>query len=317
MDPIIVFHDLALADVIQADSEGLDVRAVDTVSEAVAELQHSDTLVTNPSSWSAELLSALQAGDWIQSTGIGVDGYPLSELRDRGITLCNASTLHDAVVSEHVFAHALALSRNIPQCVDQQRSHRWSRDVGSTMWDWKGKRLTVCGLGNIGEAVARRGEAFGFEVRGIKRTPAFYSGVLPDQHVYPPAQLHEVLAETDLLVLTVPLTPETRGMIGEMEFQALPDSATLINVARGAVVGRDALQEALETDAITAAGLDVFPDEPLPPEDPLWDTEGVLITPHVAGRSSDFPERFSRMFLENVSRRASGDPLANTVTSPT
>lgn len=316
MGPIIVFHDLPLAEAIRADSDGLDVRAVDTVPEAVAALQDSDTLVTNPSSWSADLLAALEAGDWIQSTGIGVDGYPLAELRDRDVTLCNASTLHDAVVSEHVFALALALSRNIPPCVDQQRSHRWSRDVGTEMWDWKGKRLTVCGLGNIGDSVARRGQAFGFEVRGIKRMPAIYSGVLADQHVYPPARLHEVLDATDLLVLTVPLTPETSGMIGEAEFEILPDTATLINVARGAVVDGNALQEALETDEIAAAGLDVFPDEPLPADAALWDTEGVLITPHVAGRSADFPDRFSRLFLENLRRRASGEPLENTVTTP-
>jgi D-2-hydroxyacid dehydrogenase (NADP+) len=269
--------------------------------------------VTNPTNWSDSFLSHLDEGDWMQATSVGYAAFPVEAFRQRGVSLTNAATIHDSVVSDHALSLALALSRNLKPTLERQRAREWDRSVGSSLWDWKGRQMTVFGLGNIGEAVARRGRAFGMEVYGVKRSPSTYTGVLSRDHVVATDGLSDLLPDTDLLVLTVPLTDETRHAIDADALAALPDRSVLVNVARGAVVDQDALVGALERGELGGAGLDVFESEPLPPESPLWDRDDVLVTPHVGGRSRDFPERFGRLFVDNYERWRAGQSLVNRV----
>lgn len=309
----VIFHDLPIADAIRNGTNDLTVVEADTVAAVDEALGDADVFVTNPTKWSDTFLDDLSKGDWMQATSIGYAAFPVEAFRERGVALTNAAAVHDSVVSEHAFALALGLSRNLGVLVDRQREHDWDRDAGTDMWDWKGRRLTVFGLGNIGEAVARRGQAFGLEVVGVKRTPSTYTGALARDRVFTPDEFRDLLPETDLLVLTVPLTDATRHAIDADVFETLPDSAILVNVSRGSVVDEDALVNALQNGELGGAGLDVFESEPLEPESSLWDRDDVIVTPHVGGRSKDFPERFARLFVDNYERWRDDRSLVNRV----
>jgi D-2-hydroxyacid dehydrogenase (NADP+) len=313
MERALVYHDMPVVSAIRNRASELTVLEADADAEVLEALGTADIFVTNPTKWSDAFLDCLGEGDWMQATSIGYAAFPVSGFRERGVALTNAATVHDSVVSEHALALALALSRNLGPTLARQHAHEWDREVGTGMWDWKGRQMTVFGLGNIGEAVARRGRAFGLEVYGVKRTPSTYTGTLSRDRIVTPSEFPELLPDTDLLVLTVPLTDATRRAIDDETFAALPDSAVLVNVARGKVVDQDALVDALRAGELAGAGLDVAESEPLPTESPLWDRDDVLITPHVGGRSSDFPDRFSRLFVDNLNRRRAGQTLVNRI----
>lgn len=313
MATAVIFHDTPIARVIRERTTGLTVVDAETESDVREHLGDAEIFVTNPEGWSDGFLDFLGTDDWVQATSIGYAGFPVSRLRDRGVTFTNAATVHDAVVSEHALALALSLSRQLGPLRDSQREQRWDRQMGADMWDWKGRQMTVFGLGNIGEAVARRARAFGFEVVGVKRTPSTYTGTLGRDRVIATDDFHDALPATDLLVLTVPLTDETRHSIDAEVLSALPDSAVLVNVSRGPVVDEQALVTALRNGTLAGAGLDVTETEPLPSESPLWDFDDVVITPHVGGRSRDFPDRFARLFVDNYDRWRDGQPLVNRV----
>ncbi|MBX0297378.1 D-2-hydroxyacid dehydrogenase [Haloarcula nitratireducens] len=313
MTTVLVYHDLPISKYLMNQRAGLTVRGVDTSEEALLALPDADVFVTNPSGWEDRFLAGLDRGDWVQATSSGYTAFPVETFRERGITFTNATGNYDAAVSEHVFALAFALSRGLPTFIDSQREHDWQREHGTALTDWTGKTMTIVGLGSIGNTIAERALAFGMDVYGTKRSPDDYEGVLADERVIASDDWRSVLPETDLLVLTVPLTPDTRGMVAAAAFDALPDSAVLVNVARGPIVDEAALVDALEAGDISGAGLDVFETEPLPPESPLWELEDVIITPHVGGRSAVFVERFADLFLDNYDRRRAEESLRNAI----
>lgn len=313
MPTVLVYHDLPISARLRDQRAHLDVRAADTAAETMNSLPGADAFITNPTSWEDRFLEGLDAGDWVQATSSGYAAFPVEAFRERGITFTNATGNYDSAVSEHVFALAFALSRGLPTFLDGQRKHEWRRERGTELTDWTGKTMTIVGLGSIGNTVAERALAFGMRVYGTKRNPTDYDGAVADERVLGPDEWQSVLPETDLLVLTVPLTPATRALIDADVLDALPDSAVLVNVARGRVVDQEALVEALRAGVIGGAGLDVFETEPLPSASPLWDLENVVITPHVGGRSAAFVERFAALFLENYDSRRAGTPLRNVI----
>lgn len=312
MPTVVVRHDLDIAGAISGRREGLEVVAAATTDEAAAALEGADMLVVNPTLWDDALVDRLSDGDWVQATSAGYAAFPVETFRERGITFTNAAGNYGPPVSEHVFALALAHARRLPGFFDAQADSRWARELSHDATDWAGRELTVYGLGDLGESVARRGRAFDMSVVGVKRRPADYDGCLPaDRVITPAAMTADRLAETDLLAVTVPLTPETRHSVDATVFRALPESAFVVNVARGSVVDEAALVSALRDGQIAGAGLDVFEEEPLPSDSPLWDLENVILTPHVGGRSDRFVSRFVDLFLENFDRRRHGEGLRN------
>jgi D-2-hydroxyacid dehydrogenase (NADP+) len=313
---VVVRHDLpVVAESLVGRRPDLTVVAADDTEAALTALADpdADALVVNPGSWDDALLDGLDAGDWVQSTSVGYDAFPLEGFRERGVRYTNAAGNYAPMVAEHVFALALDHSRRLAVLRAAQRAGEWDRSVGLELGDWLGKRATVVGLGRIGEAVAERALAFDMTVHGTKRDPDAYEGCLPPERVHPPDALADLLPETDLLVLAVPLTDETRGLVDADALAVLLDSAFLVNVARGAVVDEAALVAALEAGDLAGAGLDTFETEPLPADSPLWDREDVLVTPHVAGRSDGFGRRFAALFCDNYDRRRAGEPLRNVV----
>lgn len=310
---ILVRHDLPIADALRERRPDLSVHAAADAADVRETLPDADVLIVNPTYWEDAFVEGLDRGDWVQTTSAGYAAYPVEAFEREGIALTNASGNYDQPVSEHAFALALSLSRGVPAFVDAQRAGEWRRERGSSLTDWAGRTATVVGLGNIGDAVAERALAFEMTVRGTKRDPDDYAGCLPRERVHPPEDLGGLLPDTDLLVLTCPLTGDTRGLVDADALAALPETAVLVNVARGPVVEEDALVAALEAGEIAGAGLDVFEEEPLPEGSPLWDREDVVITPHVGGRSDAFVERFVDLFLANHDRREAGEALENRV----
>ena len=231
---------------------------------------------------------------WIQSVTAGTDQFPLDALRDAGVVLTSAVGIHDVQVSEHAFGLLLGLTRGIGTSISNQvdRVWRWSRVI-----DLAGMTLGVLGLGVIGEAVARRAKAFDMHVLGTKRSPDGYAGAADE--VLGPQGTLEVCRRSDAVIVTLPDTPETAGVVGAAELEALA-GGFFINVGRGAVVDEDALIEALGSGTLRGAGLDVFQEEPLPEGSPLWRMAGVIITPHLAGVSPRYGERLADLFTRNL-----------------
>ncbi|QLG61736.1 D-2-hydroxyacid dehydrogenase [Halorarum salinum] len=313
MPTVIVRHDLPIADALADRREDLTVQSAGTTDEARELLADADALVINPSSWTDELLEPLREGDWVQATSTGYSAFPVEEFEAGGVTFTNATGNYGAPVADHVFALALGLSRGVASFARSQGRGEWDRSEGSRLFDLEGRTMTVVGMGDIGENVARRALGFGMEVYGTKGTPDEYDGRLPSERVLAPDELDAVVDRTDLLALTVPLTEATRHLVDRETFAALPDRALLVNVARGPVVDQEALIDALESGEIAGAGLDVFDPEPLPTSSPLWGMENVIVTPHVGGRSRDFVDRFVDLFLHNYDRRRTDDPLRNRI----
>lgn len=310
---VIVYHDLPIESAIRGRLEDLTIKVAEDMDAVLNLLPGADILIVNPANWDDAFVNQLGEGDWVQATSVGYDTFPLDEFRERGVTFSNATGNYAPAVADHTFAMALAHFRDLQSLFKQQRNHVWERSIGNELQELSDRTLTVFGLGTIGEAIAKRGLGFKMEVLGIKRNPDDYDGCLPAGQVHDPDNFYEILPETDVLVSIVPLTEETHHAIDAPVFDRLPNTAFVINVARGSVIDEDALIKALESGKIAGAALDVFETEPLPVESPLWDRDDVLVTPHVAGRSDRFVDRFSSLFIENYRKWKQADTLRNEI----
>jgi phosphoglycerate dehydrogenase-like enzyme len=233
---------------------------------------------------------------WVQAASAGVDFLPLASFEDHGVALTNAAGVHAEPIGEQVLGYMTVFERQLHETMRHQRRGVWERVGGAG--ELAGKTVGIVGLGAIGTRVAELARAYRMEVLGTKRDPS----TAPDavDEAYAPDGLGEVLDRADYLVLACPLTEETRGLIGRRELRRLDDDAVVVNVARGGVVDQDALVRALQNHSIGGAGLDVFEEEPLPPESLLWDLENVVLTPHMAGSTPHYAERLAELFVENL-----------------
>lgn len=223
-----------------------------------------------------------------------------------GVTLCNARGVHDASTAELALALMLASLRRIPEFVRGQERHEWLHAQYPALAD---KRVLILGYGSIGAAIERRLLPFEATVTRVARRPRAEAGV------HGIAELPQLLPVADVVVIVVPLTAETRGLVDADFLSRMKDGAVLVNVARGGIVDTDALLDAVHAGRIRAA-LDVTDPEPLPEGHPLWDEPGVLISPHVGGNTSAFLPRAQRLVREQVARYVNGQPLANVVAGP-
>jgi phosphoglycerate dehydrogenase-like enzyme len=246
---------------------------------------------------------------WLQGPGAGVDHPIWKMLLDRGVRLTNASGIHAEPITQYIFAYVLHWERNVALHQERQRARHWEIIVSGDLTE---KTIGIVGLGGIGLATARVAKALGMRVLATRRTPGGEPNV---DRVLPPAQLHELLAESDYVVLCVPFSDVTRNLIGAAELAQMRSEAVLINVARGGVVDEAALVEVLRERAIRGATLDVTAEEPLPPESPLWELGNCVITPHDAGYSARGEERLTALFLDNLGRYRRGEPLRNEIES--
>ncbi|SEN07637.1 D-2-hydroxyacid dehydrogenase [Paenibacillus sp. OV219] len=232
---------------------------------------------------------------WVQNLGAGVDHIPLDRIKERGITLTNASGVHPYQISESIFAMLLSLTRQVHAYVRNQQSGVWRSEPG--MGEAHHKTIAILGVGAIGLETAKIAKAFSMNVLGIRK-----SGEPADlvDRMYTMDELHDVLAQSDYVVNCLPLTSDTRHLIGGAEFAAMKDTACYINIGRGATTDTAALIEALQNGIIAGAGLDVFEQEPLPEDHPLWKMEQVIVTPHIAGDTASYMDRALEIILDNL-----------------
>jgi phosphoglycerate dehydrogenase-like enzyme len=261
----------------------------------------------------AHLLAARRL-KWIHSPAAGVGGLLFREMIESDVLLTNSRGMSADTMAEHVLAVTLALFRNLPLAVVRQVDHVWAQDEiterrNRTLQD---SHVVLVGLGAIGSAVAWRMAALGARVTGIRRR-ADAPPVEGVSRVLGPDGLSAALAEADVVVVAAPHTRATRGMIGMREFSAMKPNAILVNVSRGRLVDELALTSALEGGRLGGAALDVFEREPLPLDSPLWNMPNVLITPHTSGFRSDHWDAAVALFMKNLRRFESGEPLLNVV----
>jgi phosphoglycerate dehydrogenase-like enzyme len=254
---------------------------------------------------------------WLQFPGAGVDSLKSSGLLDQDspVIVTTAAGIHATTIAEYAFGSMLMFNWNWPQMMRLQDQHIWAR---SASWYNLGRRelfgqtLGIVGLGNIGRRIARVAHAFDMRVLAMRHTPPQEGQHDPDiDEQFPRERLHDLLSQSDYVVLSVPLTPETEGMIGEAELRAMRPGAYLVNVARGRVVDEAALIRALREGWIGGAGLDVAQTEPLPSDSPLYSMPNVILTPHISGNSIHYDERLANLFADNLRRYRAGQPLLN------
>lgn len=252
---------------------------------------------------------------WIHSASAGIEESLYPALVASDVVLTNSTGLHSICIPEHVIGQMLVLARNFHEAVRLQARGEWNRFAviahQGGLRELHGSNLAILGAGPIGANLARLAAAFGMRVRIMRRDAS-----RPIEHaeaVVPPSQLHALLGWADFVVLAVPLTAETRGMIGGAELRAMRSSAYLINVARGEVVDEAELVRCLRSGGIAGAALDVFDEEPLPPDHPLWSLGNAVLTPHISGYTATYFDRMLALFEDNLGRFLAGEPLRNVV----
>ncbi len=258
----------------------------------------------SPGELAAAVLEHCPRLRWLHSTWTGVEHLPLEALASRRIVLTTAAGVVARPLAEWVAAAILWRAKSLRTLEHQQAERRW-RPVRAM--ELEGLRVLLLGLGNIGRAAARLLRGFGVHLAAVRASGRPSSLV---REVLPPGRLAEAASRTDVLVVSVPLTPATRGMVDQDVLAALPDGAGVVNVARGEVVDEPALAAELVTGRLWAA-LDVFSTEPLPADSPLWDLENVLISPHSAHASPHHRERHLELVRDLIARHLEGRRLRN------
>ncbi len=251
---------------------------------------------------------------WIHSASAGIEANLFPALVESRVILTNSTGLHEICIPEHVLALIFAFARNLPAAFRLQQERRWDRIEPlrrGGIREVSGSNLAVLGAGSIGRALVGKAAALGMRVRALRRNPG--NPVPGAEQVVGPERLHELLGWAHFVVLAVPLTAETRHLIGAGELRAMRKDAFLINVARGEVVDQDALVEALRAKPLAGAGLDVTTPEPLPAEHPLWELPNAILTPHISGYRPGYLEAVLALFADNLTRFVAGTPLRNVV----
>lgn len=265
------------------------------------------------------LRAALSVGPnvrWIHSRSAGLDNIWFPELVESDVVLTNGRGVFSASLGEFVLAAILYFAKDLRRMIRNQMAERWEPfDIEEIA----GQTVGIVGYGDIGRAVATRVRAMGMRVLATRRhiptddpNNPNSGDPLIDQYFHPDARC-EMLARCDYVVATAPLTEETRHMISEAEFAAMKPTAVVVNVGRGPVIDEDALVQALASERIRGAALDVFEHEPLPAESPLYKLENVLLSPHCADHTATWQDDAMRFFLEQYARFEKGQPLQNIV----
>ncbi len=246
--------------------------------------------------------TAAGAGEQLRRAGLGAD-----ELR--AVTLTSARGVHAQQLAEWAVLGLLAFTKGLPRLLADQAAHRWGH---YPVRELTGQTLLIVGLGEIGREVARAARALGMHTLGVRRSMPSPTDESVDE-LHPTASLPALVPRADAVVLALPDTPATHHLFDRTLVGLLPEHAILVNVGRGHTLDQVALTEALIGRRIVGAALEVFDNEPLPPEDPLWDLDNVLISPHTAALSTQENARIVELFIANLHRYCDGGPLLNVV----
>jgi len=251
---------------------------------------------------------------WIQGVGAGTEQFVAAGVRRDRVVVTNASGVSAGSMAEFVIGRLLQIWKRFPEADRNQRAHDYIRTYGRT---FAGSVLGIVGLGSIGQAVGERARALGLTVLGLKRTPIAPDGTAAQasvaHEVFGPDQLHDMLSRCDAVVVAAPATPETQHIIDSKALAAMKSGAVLVNVARGSLVDTTAMLESLAKKHLAAAVLDVFDEEPLPKDSPLWDAENVFISAHSSVSVDRYIDDIFDLFEDNVKRYLRQEPLRNQI----
>jgi glyoxylate/hydroxypyruvate reductase len=262
----------------------------------------------------AEVVATLSRLRWVHATSAGAGeqvrkaGLPAEALER--VTITTSSGVHAVPLAEYAILGLLAIAKELPRFAEGQRARAWP-EIHRPLRELDGQTLLLVGLGDIGRETARLGKAFGMRTVGFRRTEG-----PPPEHVdevHGPQRLPELAHRADAMVVSLPLTDQTAGLIDRATIERLPASCIFVNIGRGGVVDEPALVDALRERRIAGAVLDVFATEPLPDSSPLWTLPNVLVTPHAAALSARENERIVELFVDNLGRYLDGRPLRNVV----
>jgi phosphoglycerate dehydrogenase-like enzyme len=260
----------------------------------------------------AGLLRSLWPGfkqlQWVHSMWAGLEATLFPELVASPVVLTNGRGVFARSLSEFALAGMLHFAKNVDRMKAQQATEHWESFTVEELHD---RTLGIVGYGSIGRATAERARAFGMKVLALRRNPKKCTDDPLVDRAYSPDELSAMLAAADYVLAAAPLTPETRGLIGESAFAAMKPTAVLLNLGRGPVVVEEQLVRALRERRIRGAVLDVFDREPLPPGHPFWSLDNVLLSPHTADHTATWLNEAMETFVENYGRFAAGLPLLN------
>ena len=259
--------------------------------------------------------SQLQAAPnirWIQASSAGVEWMPnVPELAERGITVCNTRGAHATTIAEHTMGMLVFLTRGFGPLHKAQQRHEWGVPEGTRLVGLVGLKMGIVGLGNIGRQIARRAAAFDMDVSAVDVNPMEKPDYVTDLQLMD--GMPALLRDSDVVVVTVPITAQTRGMIGPDELALLKQDAFFIVISRGGIIDEPTLIRMLEEGKLAGAALDVAATEPLPADDPLWDAPNLFITPHSSPSSVQTTSNVRHIMRDNLKRFLNGEPLQNTV----
>ena len=262
----------------------------------------------------AEVVNGLPRLRWVHATSAGageqVRKAGLSPEALKRVVITTSSGVHAVPLAEFAILGLLAVAKELPRLIEDQRARAWP-EVRRPVRELSGQTLFLLGLGEIGREVARLGKALGMRTVGFRRTEG------PPPHwvdeVHGPQRLAELAGQADAMVVSLPMTEQTAGLVDRATIERLPASCIFVNIGRGGVVDEPALIDALRDRRIAGAVLDVFATEPLPADSPLWTLPNVLVTPHAAALSARENERIAELFADNLRRYLDGRPLRNVV----
>jgi phosphoglycerate dehydrogenase-like enzyme len=317
---IVIYHRFSLwaapewfAERLRAEFPELEVVQLRSYADLGQHIVDTDILMT----WSIrrEQVLAARKLKWIYSPAAAVHALLIPEIVNSDIVVTNGSDVHGAVVAEHAIALVLAMAKRLPSAALHQREKRWAQEE---LWnehprprEVNGATLLVIGLGTIGRGIAEMASALGMHVLAVRENPQKGSGAA--REVFGFEQLDDVLPRADFVIVAAPLTEKTRACIAAPQFALVKRDAYFMNVSRGALIDEPALVNALQKGTIGGAALDVFAEEPLPEDSPLWSLPNVLITPHSAAFTDKQWERHYALFCENLRSFKAGEPLLSTV----
>ena len=268
-------------------------------------------------SLSPELLSAAPQLRWVAATSAGVEHLLSPELKAReDVVLTNFSGVAAPNIAEHVLALMLAFARGLPTLMRAQAAHRWAQEDDAlpapfSTFEIEGQTLFIVGLGEIGRALVPKAHALGLRIVATERAP--HDQPVQVEHLWPQERMNDLLPHADHVVLCLPLTDDTRGIINDAALSTFKRGAYLYNVGRGGLIEQDALVAALRDGRLGGAGLDVTDPEPLPTDSPLWDAPNALITGHTAGETPQYWVRGFPLLRDNVRRFLAGEELQEQV----
>ena len=295
---------------LRKDFPQLDVVHLSSYDGVEDHLQDAEIVIA----WSLrpEQFKAARKLRWIHSPAAAVHQLIFPELVNSDVILTNSSQVHGPVVAEHVIALLFALAKRLPDAVRFQQKRTWGQEP---MWrgrprprELAGATVGLVGIGSIGREVAKRASALGMRVIASREHPEKGSPENVEQ-IFPTSQIDALLCQSDYVILAAPLTSATRSLMNAARFEKMKADACLINVSRGPLLDQAALAKALREKKIGGAALDVFDQEPLPSDSPLWDLENLLITPHTAAMTEKLWERHYKLISENLRRYLAHHPL--------